>query len=133
MPTPRTATEGETDLFEQRAEPERSVGVTLRQDRGLLDEGLTRARWLIVPRGMPYMAQRKQAAFLQEAIVAVLERSPGGWIMWVGRTKMTESDGERVAIPHGASLGDLARVILKAMRRQRTPRRRGRRPTLPPT
>jgi ABC-type spermidine/putrescine transport system permease subunit II len=47
VPTPWTTAKGESDLFEQRPEPARSVRVALRQYRRLLDEGLTRALWLV--------------------------------------------------------------------------------------
>jgi len=47
VPAPWTAAKGEPDLFEQRPEPARSVGVALRQDRCLLHEGLVRALWLV--------------------------------------------------------------------------------------
>jgi hypothetical protein len=50
MPTPWSAAEGETDRFEHRPEPERSVGVPLRQDGCLFDEGLARALWLVAPK-----------------------------------------------------------------------------------
>jgi len=47
MTTPRTAPENESDVFEQRAKPTRSVGVALRQLNYLLNEGLAPAVWLV--------------------------------------------------------------------------------------
>jgi hypothetical protein len=42
-----TGPEGDADLFEQRPQPARSVGVTLRQYGRLLNESLTRTGYLI--------------------------------------------------------------------------------------
>ena len=47
MPTPRTAAERKADVFEQRPQPARSMGVALRQYGYLLNEGLARAVWLV--------------------------------------------------------------------------------------
>jgi len=47
VPTSWTAAESQPDLFEQRPQPARSVGVALRQVRGLLNEGLPRTSQLV--------------------------------------------------------------------------------------
>ena len=78
MPTPGQAAKGEADVFEQRPEPARSMGVALRQYGRLLNKGLARAFWLVTAKSTdPHIDNRPPTGNRQIAkipLVATVDR-----------------------------------------------------------